>query len=469
MRPRLLSLIAILIALPACRLGPKYQRPATTPPPTFRGADQPSPAASTEKSFGDLAWNDVVKDEQLQSLIRTALEKNFDVLIAAARVLEARAALTSTRSNQFPSVDANAAYTNTRIAERGSVPLPPGSASNRDFTQLSLDLGWELDIWGRLRNATASARAQLLATEEARHVVRQTLVAEVARAYYELLALDLSLQFSRKALSIREESLRIVQLRFERGIVAEIELRQAEILVRSARASIADTERLTEQKENQISILLGQNPGPIQRGRALLDQSLASTLPEGLPSSILERRPDLRRAEQYLVSANAQVGVAKAAYFPRIALTASTGFESAALSDLFSGANHTWVFGPVGSLPIFNAGRIRAGVRSAEARKEQALLQYQQAVQQAFREVSDSLIGYRKLAEFRKEQEALVESVRAAVRVADLRYKGGITSYLEYLDTQRQSLDAELRFAQARRDELVSLILLYRSLGGAWQ
>jgi outer membrane protein, multidrug efflux system len=330
-------------------------------------------------------------------------------------------------------------------------------------------LNWELDFWGRLRNATRAARAQMLASMEAYSLVRQTLVSDLARAYFELLDLDLELEFSRRSLEVREESLRLATLRVERGVASEIDQRQAEILVKTARATMITLERLREQKENQLRLLLGENPGPVDRGKGLMDQSVAVSLPVGLPSELLLNRPDIRAAEQRVIAANAQIGVARAAFFPRIALTAQAGYESASLLNILDGGNTTWVFGPTAALPIFNAGRLRSNLRAAEARKQASVLDYQRTVQQAFRDVADSLIGQRKLAEFRLEQEGLVESLRAASRLSHSRYRNGVSSYLEFLDSERQRLDAELRLAQARRDELVAAVQLYRSLGGGWQ
>ncbi len=460
--------VLTLAWMPACTLAPKYRRPEMPPPPAHRGA-APAQAATAGPTFGELPWDQVLTDPQIQILIRTALERNYDLRLAAARVLEARAQVTNARSFQFPTVDANAGYANLRLPRDGANPLPPGLNQERDFSFGSLDLSWELDFWGRLRNATAAARAQLLATEEARLVVVQTLVADMARAYFDLLSLDHQLATSKRSLEIRTESRRIVRLKVDRGISSEVEFRQADILVRTAEATIAGLEQQIEQRENQISLLLAQPPGLIARGRGLFEQELVMNVPEGLPSTLLERRPDIRGAEQALIAANANIGVARAAFFPRIALTASSGYESAALGNLLNGSNRTWTLGPAINLPLFNAGRIRAGVRAAEARRDQAVISYQLSVQSAFREVADALIGYRKQAEIRAVRENLVSTLRETVRLSDLRYRGGVTSYLEYLDSERQLLDAELSLAQTRSGELSSLVQVYRTLGGGWQ
>lgn len=462
-------ILTISVALfTGCSLAPKYHRPAPVIPALHRSVDA-LPVAEGERLLADLGWSDLLLDNRLRELIHTALVQNYDLRIAASRVLAARASLGITRADQFPSVDASAQYTNLRISRNGLTPLPPGFNEEQNLTQTGLGLNWELDFWGRLRNATTAARNRLLATEEAKALVHQSLVVDVTSAYFELLELDLQIDYTKKSLIAREETLRLVTLRVDHGIVAEIDLRQAEILVETARLTIVDLERAIEQKENQIHILLGENPGPVARQATLTDEIVRLDLPAGLPSDLLERRPDIRRAERNLIAANAEVGVARAAFFPRIALTAQTGFESTTLGNLVDGSSGTWIFGPIGNLPIFNAGRIRSGVRGAQARKETAIYEYQQSVQFAFRDVADSLVGYRKLIEYRAGQERLVESLRGATRIAFLRYSNGITSYLEYLDSERQLLDGELRLAQARRGELVAAVEVYRALGGGWQ
>ncbi|HVP48411.1 MAG TPA: efflux transporter outer membrane subunit [Bryobacteraceae bacterium] len=446
----------LTLLLSACT-GPHYARPSISVPPSYRG-DTMTAGNGQPASFGELRWQDLIRDEALSKLTQEAIAHNFDVQIAAARVLEARAQLTVSRSARFPSVDALASYNNSRSA---------GLDSND--ANLSIGLGWQLDLWGQIRNATAAARAALLASEQARRVVLQTLVSSVVNDYLLLRDLDLEVDITRHELSLREDSLELVQLRVDNGYSSEIDLRQAEVLVKSARTALTSLELEREQTENQLSILLGGNPGPVARGRSLLDQGLAVSLPPGLPSTLLECRPDIRQAEEQLIGDHALVAVARAAFFPTISLTGSSGFESYALAGLSRMSSGSWSFGPAATLPIFNAGATRAGVRTAEARREQSLLAYRKTVQQAFREVADSLAAWRRLAELRTQQEGLVDSLRNGVELADLAYKGGVASYLEYLDSERQLLDAQLQLVQIRREELANVVTLYCALGGGWQ
>jgi multidrug efflux system outer membrane protein len=461
-------LLIIPLLLCAC-ISPPYRRPDVSLPPAYRGNDTiPGATNSGKETFGELRWQDLIHDEELSKLIQEALTRNYDVQIAAARVLEARAQLTIARSARLPSVNAQASYNNLRTSE-STGGFGPGESAESDFTNLTASLGWQLDLWGQFRNASAAARANLLASVEARRVVLQTLLSDVAGAYFLLRDLDLEIEITAHTLKLRQESLDLVQLRVDNGYSSALDLHEAEVLVKSARIALTSLELQTEQTENQLAILLGRNPGPIVRGSTLLEQELAPTVPPGLPSTLLERRPDIRQAEQQLIANHALVAVAKAAFFPTISLTAATGFESSALLQLLKTANSTWLLAPAVNLPIFNAGAIRAAVRIAEAQRQQALLAYRQTVQQAFREVADSLDGNRKLAELRTQQEGLVESLRQSVEVADLRYQGGVASYLEYLDSERQLLDAQLQLVQIRRQVLINVVALYVALGGGWQ
>jgi multidrug efflux system outer membrane protein len=460
---RLVATVVTSIWAAGCTTsGPNYQRPPVTVPDTFRGqaAEEPQPAAS----LGDAKWWEVFQDEELQALVRTALERNFDLRMAAARVLEAQAQLGITHADELPTVTAGPSV----LGQRFPAALF-GSTRNVGAVALQGSASWQLDFWGQLRRATEAARAQLLATEWGRRAVVTTLVSQVADAYFGLRALDLELDVSKRTLETRQESLRLTQVREEGGATSLVDVREAEQLVYTATAEIATLERQIEQQENLIRLLIGDLPAPVTRGRALGDQPHAAEVPPGLSSSLLERRPDIQRAEQQLVAANAQIGVAKAAYFPQISLTGSGGFESAALSALFTGTNTIWSAALAALQPVFEGGRLRSQVELAEARRQEALAAYQQSIQQAFREVSDALVGYRKIREFRAQQELLVVSAQDARRLADIRYQGGATGYLEVLDSDTRLFAGELGLAQAQLSELAALVEIYRALGGGWQ
>ena len=351
-------IIAMLTtSVAGCTVGPNYRRPAVTSPEVFRGTT-PAATAPDLTSLADLKWFEVFKDEQLQEMVRTALVQNHDLRDAMVRVEAARANLGITRADQFPTVEAGASVTTVRSSESGTFPLPEGLEPTRTFGTATLNLlSFEIDVWGRLRRATEAARADLLASEENRKAVVTTLVSDVASAYFNLLELDLELAIARRTLTAREESLKLIQSRLQGGIGTTLEVRQGEQLVYGAAQAIPNLEQLIEQTENQISLLLGGSPGAIARGRPLTEQEQPPSVPAGLPSALLERRPDIRAAEQNLVAANAIIGVAKAAYFPRISLTSFLGFQSNQLSSLFSGPARVWQFAPQVTQPIFNAGR----------------------------------------------------------------------------------------------------------------
>lgn len=458
-----LAFLLSLLLLNACTVGPKYKRPDVQAPDTFR-ASAPN-ASSATASLGDEKWWSVFQDPQLQTLIREALAQNYDVRIAAARVLQAQAVLGITRADQFPTITAGASATNERFAQTRVTP-----AFETSPLQVNLALFWQLDFWGKYRRATEAARADLLATEWGQKAVVSSLVSNVATAYFQLLELDSEMLISKRALDSRRESLRLVEIRQKGGTTSLMDVRQSEQLVYTASAAIPDLERRIEQQENLISILLGLNPGPITRGsQALVDIAIPPEVPAGLPSSLLSRRPDIQATEQQLIAANARIGVAKAAYFPDISLTALAGYQSPALTNLFTGPAGLWSFGGQLTQPIFTGGRIRSGVRLSEAQKEEAILNYQKLIQQAFREVSDSLIAYRKNREFREQEALLTAAAADATRLADSRYRGGVTSYLEVLDSDTRFFDAQLGLSQAQLNERLALVQLYNALGGGWQ
>jgi len=469
MKRRLFVIAIIASLMTGCMVGPKYHRPAVKPPDTFRGTGTLAPAATAE-SLADLKWFEVFKDERLQDLIRTALTSNYDLRQAVVRVDAARANLGITRADQFPTITAGGNITTQRNSANGGFPFPANINRDRTFGSVLLNLvSFELDIWGKLRRATEARRAELLAAEENRKAVVTTLVADVSTAYFNLIELDTELEVARRTLASRQDSLRLIRLREQGGVATLLEVRQAEQLVYNATQSIADIERRTEQNENFISLLIGNNPSEITRGRSLIAQEQPPLVPPGLPSSLLERRPDIRQAEQNLIASNAIIGVARAAYFPTISLTASFGGQSNQLSELFNGLSRTWSFIPQATQPIFNAGRIKSNVRLAEAQQQLALVEYEQTIQTAFREVSDALVQYRKVREIHTQRELLVTTLQDRSRLAYLRYRGGVDTLLNALDADRDLFNAELNLAQTRRDELLALVQLYKALGGGWQ
>jgi multidrug efflux system outer membrane protein len=418
-------------------------------------------------SIGDQAWWDLFQDEQLQELIRTALHQNFDLRIAATRILQARAQLGTTRADQFPTVDAGASASRTR-APKSTVPFPLDPYQINDF-QLTASVAWEIDFWGKFRRATEAARASLLASEWGRRAVATSLISQVASAYFGMRAFDRQLDVATRTLASRRESLRLTEVSASGGATSLVDVRQAQQLVFNAAATISDLERQIAQQENYISVLLGRNPSDVPRGATLEQQAHVPEVPVGLPSALLERRPDVREAEQLLVAANANIGVARAAYFPQISLTGNGGVQSAALSSLFTTPAGLWSFGAGLTQPIFNAGRTRSRVALSKAQQEEAVLAYQQTIQQSLREVSDALVGYRKGRDFREQLQLLNRAAADARRLADIRYRGGATSYLELLDSDTRMFSAELGVTQAELSELLSLVQVYRALGGGWK
>jgi multidrug efflux system outer membrane protein len=446
----------------------KYERPEVETPDTFRGSDAVAPPDAN--SIGDLKWFDVFKDEQLQKLIRTAMAQNYDLRLAVARINAARANLGLARSNQFPQFDVGADLTTTRTSANNGTSASGQAGRKRSVGEVFLSLlSFELDVWGRLRQQTKAARAQLQSSEEDRKTVLTIVVSDVATAYFNLLELDMELDIAKRTLAARQESLRLITARQQGGLATMLDVRQAEELVYQASQTIPDTERLIEQTENQISLLLGNNPGPIPRSTPLAEQQELPSVPAGLPSSLLERRPDIRSAEQLLISQNALVSAAKRAYFPTISLTGAFGFQSNSLSNLFSGPSSAWTFIPQLTQPIFTAGRLKSNVNFEKAQREYALAQYQQTIQTAFSDVSSALVQYRRVREIRAQQELLVGSLRDASRLAHLRYEGGVDTLLNALFADTSLFNAELNLAQTKRNELLSLVQLYKALGGGWQ
>jgi multidrug efflux system outer membrane protein len=470
MRSRILAVGIAAGLLAGCTVGPDYKRPSVQVPATFRA---PEPVPNNQPaSLADLKWWEVFKDEQLQQLVRRALVENYDLRDAVAHVEAARANLGQVRSNQFPQAGVSGSLEFTRLSRDGSLPLPQSfvPSQNRNWGEAGLNLlSFELDLWGRLRRATEAARANLLSAEENREAVIATLVGDVATSYFTLRELDTELDISRRTLDTRRESLSLTQTRQGGGVSNLLDLRQAEQLVDTAAETIPTLQQQIEQTENQISLLLGNNPGGVVRGRSLNDQEMPPDVPTGLPSALLERRPDVRAAEQNLIAANAQIGVAKAAYFPQLSLTAFLGGQSTQLSSLFSGPHSAWSFVPQVSQPIFTAGRLKSTVRLTEAQRQSALIQYQKTIQTAFTEVSNALIAHQRVRESRTQQQTLVATLEDRTRLAYLRYRGGVDTQLNALDADRDLFQSELTLSGIKLNELVSVVQLYKALGGGWQ
>jgi outer membrane protein, multidrug efflux system len=475
-----LGLLLAVSGLVGCAVGPNYKRPTVDVPATYRRATdgsapskdgqlqeakpKQSAAESAKASFGDEKWWEVFEDRQLQGLIRTALQNNYDVRIAAARVVEARAQLGITRADQFPSLSGGGNITSQQNPKIGPIP-----AYEVTQGEVAASAAWNLDFWGKYRRATEAARANLLANEWAQKEVIATLVADLATSYFQLRQFDLELEMSNRTLSSRRESLQLTEALEQQGINSFLDVRQSEQLVYTAATEVPDFERQIAQEENAISILLGRNPGDIPRGLKLTEQPHAPEVPAGVPSSLLERRPDIREAEENLIAANAQIGVARAAYFPQISLTGTAGFESPALTSLFTGPAGLWNLAGSLTQPIFEGGRLKSNVRLAEAQREQMILTYQETIQGAFRDVSNALVAYRKNRELRVQQQNLLESAQDAAHLSHVRFDAGTTDYLEVLTNETNSFSAELGLAQAQANELIAMVQLYQALGGGWQ
>ena len=462
----LASFIVVIMAsglLAGCKVGPNYNRPVVQPPTAYRNVSENPQAQAQAASYADLPWWQVFQDPQLQELIRTALKQNYDLQIATERINEARAQVTVTRSALFPQVQGNGDFSGGK---------EHNFQTKSNFLTVTADVAFQLDLFGKLRRATEASRAQLLATEDARQTVILTLVSDVASDYFALLELDLQLQITHNTVAAQESSVKLTKLRVDHGVATKLDVLQAQQTLDTANAQIPDLERQIAQEENAISILLGNYPQAVPRGLPLVEQPLPPEVPPGLPSTLVERRPDIREAEQSLVAANAEIGVAKAQFFPQISLTGSGGGafgRSSAFSSLMSSQLGIWSYGAQVSQPIFTGGALRGNLRAAESQHQQALIAYRQAIQRAFGDVSDALIGYQKLHEVRLRQEDTVADLQESVRLSNMRYKGGTTTYLEVLDGQRSLFSAELTLAQARGTEYQSLVQLYRALGGGWR
>jgi outer membrane protein, multidrug efflux system len=458
-----LVIISMAGLLAGCKVGPNYHRPVTQTPASFRDL---SPNPETEvlaASYADLPWWQVFQDKQLQELIRTALQQNYDLQLATERIKAARAQLAITQSHLFPQIQANGDFNGGKEST---------FQSRFNFLTLAADAAFQLDFFGQLRRANEAARAQLLATEDARQTVILTLVSDVASDYFLLLQLDQQLEITHDTIKTQQDSVALTKLRVDHGVATKLDVLQAQQTLDTANAQVPDLERQIGQVEDAVSILIGDYPHSVRRGLLLEEQPLPPGIPPGLPSSLLERRPDIREAEQLLVAANADVGVAKAQFFPQISLTGSAGGafgRSTAFSKLMTTQLATWSYGAQVSQPVFTGGALTGNLRLAKSEYKQALIAYQQTIQRAFGDVSDALIGYEKLHQVRVRQDDTVVDLRESVRLSNLRYTGGTTTYLEVLDGQRALFAAELTLAQARGNEYQSLVQLYRALGGGWQ
>ncbi len=458
-----LSVASLSILLTGCAVGPNYHRPSVQTPNSFRDLSDNPQLQAQSASYADLPWWQVFQDPRLQELIRTALKQNYDLQLATERINAARAQLAITRSSLFPQAGGNANFSGGK---------ENAEQSRYNFLTLTADAAFQLDFFGKLRRANEAARAQLLATEDARQVVVLTLVSDVATDYFTLLQLDLQLAITRETIQTQTDSVKLTQLRLDHGVATKLDVLQAQQVLDTANSQIPDLERQIGLEEDALSILLGNYPQDIARGIPLVDQKLPPEVPPGVPSSILERRPDIREAEQILIAANADIGVAKAQFFPQISLTGSGG-GSFGRDSLFSSHNTTqlgiYSYGAQVSQPIFTGGALKGNLHLAESQHEQALIAYREAIQHAFGDVSDALIGYDKLHQVRARQQDTVADLQETVRISTLRYKGGTTTYLEVLDGQRSLFGAELTLAAARGDEYRSLVQLYKALGGGWQ
>jgi len=459
----LLGILAVLVLGAGCMMGPRYKRPAVDVPQEYRAsAPQQAVAAS---SLGNEDWWQVYQDPVLAQLIHTAIAQNYDVRIAAARVLEAQAQVGITRANQLPSANVGADVFSQQNAK--VTKLFPAYQVNGG--ELNLSVIWNLDFWGKYRRQTEATRAQLLATEWGQRAVLSSLVANIATAYFQLRALDSELEISKRTMRSREQSLQLTRVLERNGSGSGLDVSQAEQLVYTASETIPDLERQIQQQENVLSLLLGENPESIPRGRVLIEQPAPQNIPSGLPAELLERRPDVRQAEENMVAANAQIGVAKASFFPSVSLTGAGGLESNALNQFISKPSETWYGAFSVSQPVFQGGALRSGLRLARANWQEAVLSYEQTVQNALEQVSNSLVASQKNREFREQQELLTQAAQRTDQFSEVLYKNGGASYLQVLTSETNYFSAELNLVQAQLNERLALVQLYQALGGGWQ
>ena len=452
-----------LVLSNGCSIGPNYKRPAIDSPRNFRGVSETVSA----KSLADLSWWDIYQDETLNNLITVALTNNYDLRIASARVEQARAIAVQTRGQFFPQVGYQGEAARGRNTILGSAFPGAQGATGNAFLGV-FNAAWEVDFWGRIRRLNESARAQFLASEEARRAVTLSLVADVAQAWFELLELDEEYEIAGHTTNSFAESLKIFSQRFEGGVVSKLETSRAEAALATTAAVVPDLERRIAIKENQISVLLGRNPGPVPRHTALLGQHLTPEVPVGLPSALLERRPDIRRSEQLVRSANARVGVALGDFLPKIGLTALYGGVSSDLSKITSTGANAWSVAASVAGPVFQGGRLYGQYRQSKAEFEEAKLQYQQTALDAFHDVANALVARQKLEAVRVQQSRAVAAYQDAVTVSTQRYGAGKAGYFEVLEAQQQLFPAENSLAQTELNQLLAIVQLYKALGGGW-
>jgi multidrug efflux system outer membrane protein len=441
-----------------CTVGPNYRRPPVAIPPDYRNTPPGAPAGAA--SLADEKWWAVFQDPVLADLIRTAIRQSYDVRIAASRIVQAQAQVGIVRANEFPSLTASPGFLSERIAGFGAM---------FDLIQLEGLLSWNPAFWGEYRRASEAARAGLTAAEWNRRQVIATVVSSVAIAYFQLRELDLELSIAQETLADRRQSLELTETLFNGGAGTLLDVRQAEQLVETAAAAVPDTQRRIAQQEDLLSTLLGENPRSIPRGLPIGEQPLPPRVPPGLPSQLLSRRPDIQAAEQQLIAANAQIGIARAQFFPTLPLTAEGGVASSNLANLFTSNSTTWTFAAPVRQPVFTGGALKNNLKLAEARQQQAVLVYQQTIQQAFQQVSDALAAYARYREYASHQEALAAAARESARLSDVLYRGGAASYLAVLTNQTNYFAAQLNLARARLNERLALVQLYVALGGGWE
>ena len=460
-----ITLAFSLAFLAGCTVGPKYQRPQVPSTPTFRGVDNTGIANETQSSLGDQKWIAVFREPELQTLIQTALQNNYNLRIAAQRVLEQRAQVRITHAQEFPTLNGGG----TGIGAELSNSLAENINSPLTFGSFNFSAAWNPDFWGLYRRQTEAQRAQLLAQTWAQRAVRLSLVQQVVTNYLQLRALDRQLEIARETLKIRQNSVDLTRTLERGGSVPLSDVRQAEQLLYTATTQIAQLEQQIQQQENEMRLLLGENPGPVRHSAANALTPPPQDLPAGLPSQLLERRPDIEQAEQQLVAANAQIGVARAQFFPQLSISASAGLGGNEFGNLFDPSGRT-IYG-IGTLaqPIFQGGKLKGQLQLAQERKEELVLSYRNTIAGAFRDVSNALIALKKRRAAREQQEKLVAAAQDSTNLARLRYQGGATSYLEVLTTDSTLFSAQLNLVNAQQLEALTLVQLYSALGGGWQ